>query len=220
MRRTDDASMSSLPVHGSATVEFARPCGGSRQWPRLHAPDLSRPSARHGCHSALIRIGPVKHGRAHDRCIQSQGKESRVNALEHLAKKPDVATWQRPEMHAALADRDVTKVFQLLQRVGYSQQRIAALTGQSQPEVSAIIHGRKVMAYDVLLRVADGLGVPRGLAGLSSCGCGEPRADQGAVAGSPVEDPAAAEAGRLGGAASEHGADGVGELAVMTAAGL
>ncbi len=143
-----------------------------------------------------------------------------MNALEHLAKKPDVATWQRPEMQAALADRDVTKVFQLLQRVGYSQQRIAALTGQSQPEVSAIIHGRKVMAYDVLLRVADGLGIPRGLAGMSLCRCPDSGADQGDEPPAVPVGHSAAEADRAGDATSENSADDRSELALQTPAGL
>ena len=79
-------------------------------------------------------------------------------------------------MQAAVTVRDFTKVYRLLQRVGLSQARIAGLTGQSQPEVSAIIHGRKVMAYDVLLRMVEGLGIPRGLAGLSFCRCAGPAA--------------------------------------------
>lgn len=70
-------------------------------------------------------------------------------------------------MKVALGARDVTRVYRLLQKVGFSQQRIAALTGQSQPEVSAIIHGRRVMAYDVLARIAEGLGIPRGSMGLA-----------------------------------------------------
>jgi transcriptional regulator with XRE-family HTH domain len=57
--------------------------------------------------------------------------------------------------------------FKLLQRVGVSQRRIASLTGQSQSEISEIISGRQVMAYDVLVRIADGLGVPRGHLGLA-----------------------------------------------------
>ncbi|GAA3431702.1 helix-turn-helix domain-containing protein [Kutzneria kofuensis] len=48
-----------------------------------------------------------------------------------------------------------------------SQRQIAALTGQSQSEVSEILKGRQVMAYDVLARIADGLGVPRGYMGLA-----------------------------------------------------
>jgi tetratricopeptide (TPR) repeat protein/predicted XRE-type DNA-binding protein len=75
--------------------------------------------------------------------------------------------WERPVMRAALADRDITVVYRLLQKAGFSQQKIARLAGQSQPEVSAIIHGRKVQAYDVLSRIADGLGIPRGYMGLS-----------------------------------------------------
>ncbi|MBI1758451.1 MAG: helix-turn-helix transcriptional regulator [Actinobacteria bacterium] len=90
-----------------------------------------------------------------------------MNAIGFQREHVEPAEWDRPEMRAALAARDITKVYRLLQRIGFSQQRIAALTGQSQPEVSAIIHGRKVMAYDVLARIADGLGVPRGYMGLA-----------------------------------------------------
>jgi transcriptional regulator with XRE-family HTH domain len=70
-------------------------------------------------------------------------------------------------MRAALAARDIAMVFRLLQRCGVSQRRIAALTGQSQSEISEILGGRQVVSYDVLLRIADGLGVPRGHMGLA-----------------------------------------------------
>jgi len=83
--------------------------------------------------------------------------------------RPDPVLWEDPQMRSAWAWRDITRVYRILQRHGLSQQRIAALTGQSQPEVSAIIHGRKAMAYDLIERVAEGLGVPRGYAGLSYC---------------------------------------------------
>lgn len=75
--------------------------------------------------------------------------------------------WQQREMRAALAARDISTVYRLLRRVGVSQRQIAALTGQSQSEVSEILKGRQVMAYDVLARIADGLGVPRGYMGLA-----------------------------------------------------
>jgi len=39
--------------------------------------------------------------------------------------------------------------------------------GQSQSEISEILSGRRVMAYDLLLRIADGLGVGRGLMGMA-----------------------------------------------------
>jgi transcriptional regulator with XRE-family HTH domain len=54
-------------------------------------------------------------------------------------------------------------VYRLLQRFGVAQRRIAALTDQSQSEVSEIIAGRRVVvSFDVLARIAEGLGVPRG----------------------------------------------------------
>lgn len=78
-----------------------------------------------------------------------------------------VETWQNGEMRAALAARDISTVYRLLRRVGVSQRQIAAMTGQSQSEVSEILKGRQVMAYDVLARIADGLGIPRGFMGLA-----------------------------------------------------
>jgi transcriptional regulator with XRE-family HTH domain len=85
--------------------------------------------------------------------------------------KPELRMWDAPEMRAALAQRDFRLVYRLLQRVGYTQQRIAAMTGQSQPEVSAIINGRKVMAIDVIERIMSGLGAPPAYAGLACREC-------------------------------------------------
>jgi transcriptional regulator with XRE-family HTH domain len=99
-----------------------------------------------------------------------------------MRDSPDKETWQHAEMRAAVQVRNFTAIYRLLQKQGYSQQRIAALTGQSQPEVSAIIHGRKVMAYDVMLRIVDGLGVPRGLAGFATCTCNDAEPDVSAPA--------------------------------------
>lgn len=75
--------------------------------------------------------------------------------------------WQRLDMRAALAVRDMAFVFKLLQKHGVSQRRIAALTGQSQSEISEILAGRRVVSYYVLSRIADGLGIPRGRLGLA-----------------------------------------------------
>ncbi|MBF8186305.1 helix-turn-helix transcriptional regulator [Nonomuraea sp. K274] len=70
-------------------------------------------------------------------------------------------------MRQALAVRDIAAIFRLLARRGLSQRVIAARTGQAQSEVCAIVaSGRQVMAYDVLSRIADGLGIPRGYMGL------------------------------------------------------
>ena len=84
-------------------------------------------------------------------------------------------------VRAALAAHDICAVYRLLQAAGYAQKQIAAWTGQSQPEVSAILHGRRVISYAVLARIADGLGIPRGYLGLSWCGCpnGGPEAADG-----------------------------------------
>ncbi len=70
----------------------------------------------------------------------------------------------------ALAARDITAVYKLLQAAGIPQRDIAAMTGQSQSEVSEILKGRQVMAYDVHKRIADGLDIPRGLMGLAYTG--------------------------------------------------
>ena len=48
-----------------------------------------------------------------------------------------------------------------------SQRVIASLTGQAQSEVSEILGGRRVLSYDLLLRIADGFGIPRGRMGLA-----------------------------------------------------
>ncbi|MGH3772198.1 MAG: helix-turn-helix domain-containing protein [Pseudonocardiaceae bacterium] len=65
------------------------------------------------------------------------------------------------EMRAALAARDIGRVYRLLGRLGVSQRQIGELTDQSQSEVSAIVKGCQVCDVRVLERIADGLGVPR-----------------------------------------------------------
>ena len=112
------------------------------------------------------------------------GGPAPVNSLVQPGQRdsPDKATWQHAEMRSAVQVRNFTAIYRLLQKQGYSQQRIAALTGQSQPEVSAIIHGRKVQAYDVMLRIVDGLGIPRGLAGFATCTCTDTEPDVSAPA--------------------------------------
>src|SRR5690242_13735448 len=75
--------------------------------------------------------------------------------------------WQGQDMRRALAVRDLGTVFRLLQKQGISQRAIAGLTGMSSSEVYEVLRGRRVMAYDVLCRVADGFGVERGYLGLA-----------------------------------------------------
>jgi transcriptional regulator with XRE-family HTH domain len=98
---------------------------------------------------------------------QALGEDAMIGGDRRVQDQVDPALWLRPDMRAALATRDIAGVFRLLQRVGVSQRRIAALTGQSQSEISEILGGRHVVSYDVLARIADGLGVPRGHLGLA-----------------------------------------------------
>ena len=78
------------------------------------------------------------------------------------------AIWEPLAVREILAARNVPAIYKLLQHQGVSQRRIAALTGQSQSEVSEILaEQRQVMAYDVLVRIADGLSIPRGYMGLA-----------------------------------------------------
>jgi hypothetical protein len=79
------------------------------------------------------------------------------------------AVWENPAMRVALAHQDIGTVYRLLHELGYSQHTIGELVGQGQPEVSAIIAGRRVIAYGVLVRIAHGLGVPPGYLGLAWC---------------------------------------------------
>ena len=67
----------------------------------------------------------------------------------------------------ALAHRDIRTVFRILRGAGVSQACIALATGQKQSEVSEIISGRQVQSVALLERIADGLGVPRGILGLA-----------------------------------------------------
>lgn len=70
-------------------------------------------------------------------------------------------------MRQAFAKRDIAAVYKLLIAAGISQRAIAQLTSQSQSEVSEILAGRRVINYDLLVRIADGLGVPRSTMGLA-----------------------------------------------------
>ncbi|GAB2937169.1 helix-turn-helix transcriptional regulator [Micromonospora polyrhachis] len=75
--------------------------------------------------------------------------------------------WEHREMRQALASRDLKTVYERLQRVGVSQRRIARLTGQTASEVYEVLKGRRIMAHEVLVRIADGFGIPRGYMGVA-----------------------------------------------------
>jgi hypothetical protein len=82
---------------------------------------------------------------------------------------PDLDLLVLPGMPEALASREIATVYRLLSKHGVPQRQIAAATGQSQSEVCevcVILKGRQVQAYDVLVRICAGLGVPREVMGL------------------------------------------------------
>lgn len=76
-------------------------------------------------------------------------------------------------MRQALRDHDLAFVFRKLKGCGFTQRKIGELTRQSQSEISDIMAGRAVLAYSVLLRIADGLRIPRGYMGLGNYDRGE-----------------------------------------------
>ena len=84
----------------------------------------------------------------------------------------DPAMWSRPELQAVLIGHDIGALYRALHEAGMAQRRIAALTGTTQPQVADIMTGRRarVIAYDVLVRNAEGLGIPRERMGLSFWG--------------------------------------------------
>ncbi len=90
-----------------------------------------------------------------------------VTGREEPAPTIDPALYHREDVRRILAVRDIAALYRLIKGTGVSYRRIAELTGQSQSEVSEILAGRQVQSYDLLVRIAEGLGVPRELMGLS-----------------------------------------------------
>lgn len=78
--------------------------------------------------------------------------------------------WDRAEMRAALAVRDMGTVVRLFRRwTGASQTAVGALVGMPQPHISELERGsRQIAALDLFERFAEGLGIPRHLLGLAS----------------------------------------------------
>ncbi len=86
----------------------------------------------------------------------------RVNSI-------DPALFRRHDVRQVLATLDIGALYRLLgTEAGISQRQIAALTGQSQSEVSDIVTGRRrVESHQVLVRIAFSLQIPPELMGLS-----------------------------------------------------
>lgn len=98
--------------------------------------------------------------------IGAMADRARELPSELMSGLPDLELFALPGMRAALVNRDIGTVYRILMQAGVVQRVIAQATGQSQSEVCEILKGRQVMAYDVLDRIATGLGVPREAMGL------------------------------------------------------
>jgi hypothetical protein len=125
--------------------------------PVAHYPGRTRRvSVRPGGHSRKGTVVPAHgdFGRSLDRPI-------------YKGSVLDLPVWNRTDMRRALAERDIALVYRILQRHGVSQRRIAAMTDQSQSEISEVLAGRRIATYDVLARIADGLNIARGRMGLA-----------------------------------------------------
>lgn len=87
-----------------------------------------------------------------------------------------------------LAARDVGAIFRYLRGQGWSLTALCAATGLSETRIRSVMRrAQRITSYQVLERVALGLGIPRGAMGLAytvdaGYGCGPP--DE-AASGSP-----------------------------------
>jgi transcriptional regulator with XRE-family HTH domain len=78
------------------------------------------------------------------------------------------ATFEGKSVAAALRARDMSLLFRFLRSRGYSRSRLAGCTGLAETRVRAISNGtQQVTAYEVLERIAEGLGIPRHMMGLA-----------------------------------------------------
>lgn len=78
------------------------------------------------------------------------------------------ATFEGHPVASALRDHDISLLFRFLRSQGYSRSHLAGCTGLAETRVRAISNGTQhVTAYEVLERIADGLGIPRHMMGLA-----------------------------------------------------
>ena len=108
----------------------------------------------------------MSYGHAHNLNAKSD-QEPGASPADDPAPPIDPRLYRRDDVRPVLAERDIAALYRLLKDAGVTQRTIAELTGQSQSEVSEILAGRKVLSYDLLVRIAEGFHVPRELMGLS-----------------------------------------------------
>ena len=97
-----------------------------------------------------------------------QPEKTKTDTSGGTRPSPVAPEWYaRPELAPVLFTHDVGALYRALTETGLSQHGIARLTRQTQSEVCEILKGRRVVTYEVLVRVASGLGVPPERIGLS-----------------------------------------------------
>jgi transcriptional regulator with XRE-family HTH domain/tetratricopeptide (TPR) repeat protein len=102
----------------------------------------------------------------------------------------DTASIDGRPLRDVLAGRDMTALFRFLRRRGLSRARIAGLTGLSETRVRQIWQGRQqITSYEVLERLAHGLGIPRGYLGLGYTDAADTAAPVPAQSVDPADDP-------------------------------
>lgn len=89
------------------------------------------------------------------------GGGSGIAGREDRTPPVDSELLARPDVWAALAEHDIGTLFRVLGENGWTQRVIAKVTGMPQSSVSEIVTGRRVIDYRVLVRIADGLRIPR-----------------------------------------------------------
>lgn len=111
----------------------------------------------------------------------------------------DPAWWDNEQvdgiaMRNVLADRDVKSVFTFLHRRGWSWGAIAQATDIGEQRVREIASGkRRIESYDVYVRVAVGLNIPRDYLGVGIRDLGEPAAACRANAAKDRRDTSASD---------------------------
>jgi transcriptional regulator with XRE-family HTH domain len=94
--------------------------------------------------------------------------DNRRDGVDPPPPRPAGFDLDDPALRGACAERDIATIFRLLRPWGLSQRQVAARCGMSESEVSEILAGRQVKSYDVFVRIAEGLGIPRGMMGLAT----------------------------------------------------
>jgi transcriptional regulator with XRE-family HTH domain len=122
----------------------------------------------------------MSYGHAHTLAHGAQPRGEQPPPVDRQPETPKAAApgtlapdwYASPDLTPLLTGRDVGALYRWLNDAGVPQRRIAALTGTTQPQVADIITGRRtrVQVYEVLVRIAEGLRIPRERMGLSFWG--------------------------------------------------